>query len=222
MAEMNRPDNNKVVSYMEQIMSQLNSKPRFHELRSEVRRSVSQMQNDKQQDYQSFEELTNKMNDDHHAILNQEKKNHATVVADLREQLKKKENELDQLKGRLDEARQAREIDLQQSQIMRKKYDERIKTLEICIQESYERLDELECLKHQQKSEATELENLKTELLKTQMETETNMEHICKLEEQIETFEAAITRLEEEKESLQRELESQKADVSVFTHFSLF
>jgi len=139
-------------------------------------------------------------------------------LCSLREQIKSqnekhlevlhaKSLEIDDLKGRLAESRKSREIALEESQMMRKKYSERVKHLEEKFEKEVESIRSLEKDSVSKKLQEYELqvEKLKEENKKIvdqlnakTKEADKNEEEIEKLSESNKTLTSSIEKLQKE------------------------
>lgn len=202
MASNKEQTDDDIASHMAQIYSQLQPRPRFQD--SSATNSVSEPG---PFSHPVCDQLNNILKDADQT----EKEISYVFICNLQQRLKEKESELEQVKGRLQEARRLREMDLDQSQKTRNDYEEVIAKLEQCVQESHDKLKELEGLKTQRKAALNEINTLKAELDKSRKETQSKLEVIRMKENDIQNLEAANIQLK----AVKHPKESLKTDVSL-------
>lgn len=193
---------------------------------SSIRQSISLMDSHIHKNIEDHQKLLKEMESRHKEAISAKMKEFEEHFSKVKVQLRQKDDELDHLKGRLNECRTAKNQALEENLKIKELYQERNKELEGCINDCREKLKALELERDKFKRDFVQLEekeralreseesvqDLKDQLIRLQNEVEANRDIIKRLEDDKTKMELEMKTLEEQNEMLKKEVKEHLQD----------
>lgn len=210
-------DGNKVEKVLEKLRNEMQqmSVHMYEAKKDTVRKSVSIMESRVERHNAAYESHLKEVASRHKEASKAQDRRHEEVVASLKEVISEKADNIAHLKGRLDEARTAKQEALQELAATRKGYSAKIKELETCITELRQKLVLLQTERNRFNSDCSKMQELESTIASSKEKSETLEKRVADLQVEIKEKEELVERLEAANSRLELSFEAVQTEVSL-------